>query len=75
MSQLKDAVHAELEALAREEGITLPMPIEMIVYFERMGKIVDLETGRVYDMVTVTPTPNAKAVAHLLSEVTGALAL
>lgn len=61
----------ELLELAQEEGLTLPMPVDMIVYFERMGKVVDLITGQVYDMVTVQPTSSAKAVAYLLSETVG----
>lgn len=75
MSQLKDNHYAELEALAREEGIKLPMPIEMIIYFERQGKIVDLETGKVYDAITVEPTASGKAVAYLLAGVVGEVAI
>lgn len=60
---------AELEQLAREEGLMLPMPAEMIVRYERQGKVVDLMTGAVYDAITVQPTPAAKAVAYLLADV------
>lgn len=57
----------ELLDLARDEGIRLPMPPDMIVYFERMGKVVCLQTGKVYDEVTVTPTRQAQAVSYLLA--------
>lgn len=62
---------AELEALATEEGIVLPMPIETILWFEDRGKLVDLATGAVYDIVAVQPTQHAKSVAYLLAEVDG----
>jgi hypothetical protein len=61
--------------LAREEGIKLPIPPEMIVYFEKQGRIVDLMTGRVYNAVTVQPTPVATAVAYLLAQAEGEIAL
>jgi hypothetical protein len=56
----------ELEAFARESGLTLPYPADVIVYFEEQHRIVDLESGAVYDAITVTPEPSAKAVAYLL---------
>ncbi len=65
----------ELEQLAQEEGIRLPMPVEMICYFERQGKVVDLETGQVYDAVTVQPSAIAQAVCHLLQGVEGEFSL
>jgi hypothetical protein len=61
----------ELLDLAHAENITLPMPVDMIVYFENQGKFVDLVTGKVYDAVIATPTPSAKAVLHLLGHVEG----
>ncbi len=51
------------------------MPVEVIVYFERHGKVVDLVTGKVYDDVVATPTPAAKAVAYLLAHEEGAVVL
>lgn len=75
MSQLKDSHYAELEQLAREEGITLPMPTDMIVWFERQGKVVDLLTGAVYDAIAVAPTRSAKSVAYLLAEVEGVVVI
>lgn len=65
---MKDIRVIELEALAREEGITLPMPAETIVYHESQGRIVDLETGQVYSNVTVQPAKHARAVAYLLGD-------
>jgi len=65
---------AELEALAAD-GLLLPMPASMIVWFEDRGKLVDLVTGMVYDTVAVTPTTQAKAVLHLLVEVVGEFAI
>jgi hypothetical protein len=75
MTTQPDPRIAELTALAQEEGITLPMPVEMIVYFERQGRIVDLERGRVYSAVTVMPTPSAKAVAYLLALASGEIVI
>lgn len=57
----------ELEAFARESGLTLPLPIDLIVFLEDHGRVVDLENGTVYNSVTVTPEPCAQAVAYLLS--------
>lgn len=37
----------ELEMLAAEEGIRLPMPAAMIVALEETGAVVDLVTGAV----------------------------
>jgi hypothetical protein len=65
----------ELLALVHEEGIRLPMPPDMIVYFENQDKVVCLVTGKVYDAVTVQPTPSAQAVAHLLQDAVGAVVL
>jgi hypothetical protein len=63
---------AELEQLAREEGIKLPYPADMIAYFENQGRIVDLLTGFVHDGATVgMPTPIAKAIVHLSAGVDG----
>lgn len=56
----------ELEAFARESGLTLPYPADVIVRFEDSGRIVDLENGTIYDRVTVVPEPSAQAVAYLL---------
>lgn len=75
MNNQVDPRIAELESLASEEGIKLPYPVDLICYFERMGKIVDLVTGQVFDMVTVQPTANAQAIAYLLAEVEGEFAL
>ena len=66
---------SELQALARVEGITLPLPLDLIVYFERMGYVVDLVDGTVCRGVTATPTVHARAVAHLLGEVEGELVI
>lgn len=39
----------ELRELAREEGITLPYPPEVIIGLEDRGKYVDLVTGLIGD--------------------------
>lgn len=39
----------ELEQLARDEGITLPYPSEVIVGLEEKGRYVDLQTGLIGD--------------------------
>lgn len=36
---------AELEALAADEGITLPWPAAVIAALENQGHVVDLRTG------------------------------
>ena len=75
MSKQSDPRIAELQDLAREEQITLPMPVDLIVYFERHGRIVDLMTGVVYADITVATMPSAKAVCHLLAESVGEIQL
>ena len=57
----------ELETWARENGLTLPLPADMIVFFEDQQRIVDLETGAVYNSIIVTPDPCAQAICHLMS--------
>ena len=64
---MNDQRIAELEELAREEGIELPLPAHMIVAYERSGYIVDLCSGMIYKSVTVAPSAHAKAVSYLLS--------
>jgi hypothetical protein len=66
---------AELEQLAREEGITLPLPADYIVWLERRGRIVCLMTGQVFTSISATPTPSAKAVTYLLSSLIGELVI
>jgi hypothetical protein len=41
---------AELEAWQREEGRSLPMPAEMILWFENCGYVVDLLTGEATEL-------------------------
>ena len=65
---------AELLELVAD-GVKLPMPPSMIVWFEDRGKLVDLVTGEVYDTVAVQTTSQAQAVAYLLCEVVGEVAL
>ncbi len=62
---------AELQALAREERLTLPYPVDLIIWFEDRGYVVDLATGTVYNAIIATPTVHARAVAHLLGHVEG----
>jgi len=62
---------AELQDLARDAEIRLPYPADYIVWLEDKGRIVDLVTGTVYGGIVATPTPSAKAVAHLLRHEVG----
>lgn len=64
----------ELETLAREEGITLPMPPAKIVELENRGYVVDLTTGVVLGAITAEPTPSGSAVCYLLADVVGEVA-
>jgi hypothetical protein len=59
----------ELQALAREENLTLPYPVDLVIWLEDRGYIVDLSSGSVYNAIIATPTVHARAVAHLLSDV------
>jgi len=65
----------ELEALAASEGIELPMPVRLILWFEDRGCIVDLHTGWATRPTVCGPTPSGKAIAHLLTDHVGELAL
>jgi hypothetical protein len=66
---------AELEALAREEEIVLPYPPHYICWLEDRGCVVDLVTGKVYCAIVATPTPSGRAVAHLLLDAVGEVAV
>lgn len=51
---------AELNELAAEEGIKLPLPVELIVVYELAGHVVNLVTGDVIwngAWQRVTPSP------------------
>ena len=61
----------ELQALAREERITLPYPAHYIAWLKDRGRVVDLISGEVYNAIVATPTVHARAVCHLLAEVEG----
>jgi hypothetical protein len=67
----------ELLDLAREEGIKLPYPIDLILWLEDRGRVVNLHDGSVtlaYDSLAM-PTPSGVAVTHLLHDAMGAAAL
>jgi hypothetical protein len=66
---------AELEALAQEEGLTLPYPVDLILWFEDRSYVIDLNTGVMYRNVSATPTRSARAVVHLLAETDGDISL
>jgi hypothetical protein len=67
-----DSRIAELQALALAENITLPYPVDYILFLEDSGRIVDLATGEViYAGVVATPTASAQAVAYLLAGMDG----
>ncbi len=65
----------ELLELAASEGFTLPMPIRLILWLEDRGCIVDLGTGKAARPTVGTPTPSGRAVAYLLADHVGELAL
>ncbi len=75
MNSQPDPRIAELEQLAREEGLRLPYPAHYIAWLEDRGRIVDLTTGKVYCGIVATPTHSAKAVAYLLGHVEGEIGL
>jgi hypothetical protein len=63
---------AELEQLAHEEGIVLPMAPSLIVGMEDRGYVVDLVSGeltKIEQLAAPKPTIHAKAVAYLLSDI------
>lgn len=72
---MRDPRITELEELARDEGLTLPLPIDLIVFFEKRGRIVDLTSGRVTHATVGLPTPSGKAVSHLLRNAIGPVSL
>ena len=66
----------EREALAHEEGLKLPYPLDYIIFLEDRGRLVDLANGEViYTRLVATPTPAAQAVAYLLGHEEGAVRL
>ena len=70
---MKDKRVQELEALALEEGITLPYSPELIIDIENRGHYVDLVTGYFGDnreRFSLTPIGEAELIA-LRSEVSG----
>lgn len=58
---------AELNELAAAEGIKLPMPADMIVWFEEQGFVVNFDTGEAVEYSDATPSRSGRAVAHLLN--------
>lgn len=64
-SATTDTRVVELEELAREEGIKLPMAADMIAFFESQGYVVDLQTGEAIKNVSVDLSPHHKALSHL----------
>jgi hypothetical protein len=75
MQSMNDVRVMELEQLAESEGVDLPMPIRLILWFEDHGCIVDLATGIASRPTAPTPTPSGVAVAHLLADYVGEFAL
>jgi hypothetical protein len=65
----------ELLQLAASEGIALPMPVELILWFEDRGAVVDLVTGVTSTPVGGVPTPSGRAVNYLLQNHEGGLPL
>lgn len=58
---------AELLDLAAAEGIELPLSIDLILWLEDRGHVVDLHTGRASLPHVGTPTATGKAINHLLT--------
>jgi hypothetical protein len=75
MQSMDDVRVAELEELAAAEGIMLPMPIRLILWFEDHGCVVDLHTGKAHRPPVGLPTASGRAVSHLLADHVGELAL
>jgi hypothetical protein len=73
MQSMDDVRVAELEELAAAEGIMLPMPVRLILWFEDRGCVVDLHTGKAHGATVGTPTPSGRAVSHLLTDHVGEL--
>lgn len=58
---------AELLELAATEGITLPLSIDLILWLEDRGHVVDLHTGRASLPHVGEPTATGIAISHLLT--------
>jgi hypothetical protein len=72
--QSRDDVRVqELQDFAASEGIMLPMPIRLILWFEDRGCVVDLHTGIAHRPTVGTPTASGRAVSHLLADHVGEL--
>jgi hypothetical protein len=70
---MNDPRITELEELAASEGIMLPMPPRMILWFEDHGCVVDLVTGKAHRPTVGLPTASGRAVSHLLADHVGEL--
>jgi hypothetical protein len=66
---MKDPRIVELEELAKAEGFRLPMPADLIIFFEDHGFVVDLPSGQVHRGTVFTPTSSGRTVSHLLKNV------
>jgi hypothetical protein len=75
MQSMDDVRVQELQDFAASEGIMLPMPPQMILWFEDRGCVVDLHTGIAHRATVGTPTPSGRAVSHLLRNVVGEFGL
>jgi hypothetical protein len=63
----------ELEESATAEGIILPIPPRLILWFEDHGCVVDLHTGIAHRPTVGLPTASGRAVSHLLADHVGEL--
>lgn len=57
----------EIRQLVAEEGITLRMSIDMILWFEDRGYQVDFATGIAMKVEVAAVTPLGRTINHLLS--------
>jgi hypothetical protein len=72
---MNDPRVVELRALAQEEVIELPYPVDLIVWFEDGRYVVNLNTGTIYRSIDVTPTGHIRAMVHLFSEAEGDISI
>lgn len=61
----------EIQEFAAAEGICLPLPVVLILWFEDRGYVVDFKTGKAMRVSVERVTASGKAVAHLLSNQSG----
>jgi hypothetical protein len=61
---------AEIRALVAAEGIKLAIVVDIVLWFEDRGFMVDLHTGVAMQVEVVGVTPLGRTINHLLAPVT-----